>query len=66
MTGKPSSSSPRLLSLLGQAAVKAGKDNDDSRMKAAGERAHRLAAKAIREGKAGKVIDGNTVVIVEK
>jgi len=43
MTSKPSSTSPTLLNLLGKAAVKAGTDNDDSRMTAAGERAHRLA-----------------------
>ena len=66
MTSKPSSSSPRLLRLIGDAAIKAGEDNDDSRMKAAGESAHRLAAKAIREGKAGIVTDGKTTVIEEK
>lgn len=66
MTSKPSSSNPKLLRVLGQAAIKSGTDNDDSRMKAAGERAHRLAAKAIREGKAGIVTDGEITVIVEK
>ena len=67
MTDKPAPSSPRLLSLLGQAAVKSGTDNDDSRMKAAGERALRLARKAMREGKAGIVTDGKgTFAIVEK
>ena len=66
MTSKRSLSSPKLLSLLGQAVVKAGTDNDDSRMTAAGERAHRLAQKAVREGKAGRVTDGEMTVIVEK
>ncbi len=67
MTSKPSSSSPRLLNLLGQAAIKAGTDNDDSRMKAAGERALALAQKAMSEGKAGLVTDGKgTFAIVEK
>ena len=66
MTDKPAPSSPTLLNLLGQAAIKAGTDNDDSRMTAAGERAHRLAQKAIREGKAGSVTDGEITVIVEK
>ncbi len=50
MTDKPSSSNPKLLNLLGQAAVKAGTDNDDSRMKAAGERALALAQIAMSEG----------------
>ena len=67
MTSKPSSSSPLLLNLLGLAAVKAGTDNDDERMVAAGERAHRLARKAIAEGKARLVTDGKgTFAIVEK
>ena len=66
MTDKPAPTSPTLLNPIGQAAIKAGTDNNDSRMTAAGERAHRLAQKAIREGKAGKVIDGDTAVIVEK
>lgn len=66
MTDKPAPTSPKLLSLLGQAAVKAGTDNDDSRMKAAGERALALAQKAMREGKAGLVTDGETTVIIEK
>ncbi len=65
MTSKPSSTDPKLLDLLGQAAVKAGTD-DDSRMRAAGERAHRLARKAISEGRAGIVTDGKTTVIVER
>ncbi len=66
MTDKPAPSSPKLLRVLGQAAIKSGTDNDDSRMKAAGERARRLAQKAIAEGKAGIVTDGETFVIVEK
>ena len=67
MTSKPSSSSPLLLRLIGEAAVKAGADNDDSRMQAAGERALALARKAMREGKGGLVTDGKgTFAIVEK
>ncbi len=66
MTDKPAPTSPKLLSLLGEAAVKAGTDNDDERMKAAGERALALAQKAMREGKAGIVTDGETTVIVER
>ncbi len=66
MTDKPTPTSPTLLNLLGQAAIKAGEDDDDERMVAAGERAHRLARKAIAEGKAGIVTDGETTVIVEK
>ncbi len=67
MTDKPAPSSPTLLNIIGQAAIKAGADNDDSRMKAAGERALALAQKAMREGKAGLVTDGKgTFVIVEK
>ncbi len=67
MTDKPAPSSPTLLNIIGQAAIKAGTDNDDSRMKAAGERALRLAQKAMREGKAGIVTDGKgTFAIVEK
>ena len=67
MTSKPSSSSPLLLRLIGEAAVKAGTDNDDARMKAAGERALALARKARREGKGGLVTDGKgTFAIVEK
>ncbi len=67
MTDKPAPTSPTLLNLLGKAAVKAGMDNDDERMVAAGERAHRLARKAIAEGKAGIVTDGKgTFAIVEK
>ena len=66
MTDKPAPTNPKLLNLLGQAAIKAGEDNDDERMVAAGERAHRLARKAIAEGKAGIVTDGKTTVIVEK
>ena len=67
MTSKPASSSPLLLRLIGEAAVKAGADNDDSRMQAAGERALALARKAMREGKGGLVTDGKgTFAIVEK
>ena len=67
MTDKPAPISPTLLHLLGQAAIKTGEDNDDSRMKAAGERALALAQKAIAEGKAGIVTDDKgTFAIVEK
>ena len=67
MTDKPAPGSPTLLNIIGQAAIKAGTDNDDSRMKAAGERALALAQKAMSEGKAGLVTDGKgTFAIVEK
>ena len=67
MTNKPSSTDPKPLNLLGQAAVKAGTDNDDERMKVAGERALALAQNAMSEGKAGLVTDGKgTFAIVEK
>jgi hypothetical protein len=67
MTDKPAPTNPTLLNLLGKAAVKAGTDNDDLRMKAAGERALALAQKAMREGKAGLVTDGKgTFAIVER
>ena len=67
MTSKPSSSSPLLLRLIGEAAVKAGADNDDSRMQAVADRALALARKAMREGKGGLVTDGKgTFAIVEK
>ena len=65
MTSKPSSSALRL-SLIAQAAEHSAKENPDSSMLAVAERAHRLAAKAIREGKAGSVTDGEITVIVEK
>ena len=67
MTDKPAPTNPTLLNLLGQAAVKAGAENDDSRMVAAGERALALAQKAMRKGKGGLVTDGKgTFAIVEK
>jgi hypothetical protein len=69
MTKKHSStgSNPTCQSLLGCAAIKAGTDNNDSRMVSAGERALRMARKAMREGKAGKIEDGKGgFVIVEK
>ena len=66
MTSKPSSSALRL-SLIAQAAEHSAKENPDSSMLAVGERARRLAAKAIREGKGGLVTDGKgTFAIVEK
>ena len=67
MTDKPAPSSPTLLNIIGQAAIKAGTNNDDERMVAASERALALAQKAMREGKAGIVTDGKgTFAIVEK
>ncbi len=68
MTRKPSSSATALqLRLLEQAARKSAAENDnDSGMLAAAERARKLAAKAIAEGKAGTVTDGKTTVIVER
>ncbi len=65
MTDKPSSNALRL-NLLAQAAEHSARENDDSVMQAMSERARRLAQKAIAEGKAGIVIDGDTAVIVEK
>ncbi len=60
MPSKPSSKGLDLrLSLLAKAADSAG-------MQAAAERARKLAQKAIREGKAGIVTDGETTVIVER
>jgi hypothetical protein len=68
MTSKPSStgSNPLRLTILGKAALKAGRDNDEPQMIAAGERALRLARKAMREGKGGLVTDGEVSAIVEK
>ena len=68
MTSKPSLSGEALrLSLLAQAADHSAKENPDSAMQAVAERARRLAAKAIREGKGGLVTDGKgTFAIVEK
>ena len=68
MTDKPSSSAATALrlNLLAQAAEQSARENDDSAMQEAAERAHRLAQRAIREGKAGTVIEGETAVIVEK
>ncbi len=67
MTSKPSSKGTALrLSLIAQAAEHSARENDDSGMQAAAERARRLAAKAIAQGKAGKVIEGDQAVIVEK
>ena len=60
MPKKPSSKGLDLrLSLLAKAADNAG-------MKAVAERARRLAVKAIAQGKAGSVTEGETTVIVEK
>ena len=75
MTDKPSSkkSNPLRLRLLGEAAVKAGTDNDEPGMVAAGERALRLAEesgrasrKAIRKGKSGFVIENGHMMIIER
>lgn len=75
MTSKPSSkgSNPKLLRMIGQAAVRAGEANNDSRMKAAGERAlaraersEAAARKAIRKGKSGFVTEDGQEMIIEK
>ena len=67
MTSKPSLSGEALrLNLIAQAAEHSAKENPDSAMQAVAERARRLAAKAIREGKAGTVTDGKTTVIEER
>ncbi len=65
MTSKPSSSVLQL-SLLAQAAEHSARENPDSAMQAVAERARKLAAKAIAQGKAGTVIEGDLAVIVEK
>ena len=67
MTSKPSLTGEALrLSLIAQAAEHSARENPDSSMQAAAERARRLAAKAIAQGKAGTVIEGDLDVIVEK
>ena len=67
MTSKPSSSGKALrLNLLAQAAGHSAGENNDAAMQAVAERARRLAQKAIAEGKAGTVIEGDIAVIVEK
>ncbi len=73
MTGKITPSTPTPRSRGGQATEKAGTDSDDERMKAAGERAPRLAEesgrasrKAIRKGKSGFVIEDGHRMIIEK
>ena len=66
MTSKPSSSSPLLLRLIARAAEHSAQRNPDSTMQAVAERARKIAAKAMREDKAGPVTDGETTVIVEK
>ena len=67
MTSKLSLSGTALrLNLLAQAAEHSARENDDSAMQAVAEKARRLAQKEIREGKAGKIVDGQTAVIVEK
>ncbi len=67
MTDKPAPSGKALrLSLLAQAAEHSARENPDSAMQAVAERARRLAAKAIAEGKARTVTDGETTVIVER
>ena len=75
MSKQPSlrKSNPVLLRALGQAAVKAGTDNDEPGMVAAGERALRIAEesgrasrKAIRKGKSGFVIEDGHRMIIEK
>ncbi len=67
MTRKPSLTGEALrLSLIAQAAEYSAKRNPDSSMQAVAERARKLAQKAIGEGKAGIVTDGEITVIVEK
>ncbi len=67
MNSRPSLSGEALrLSLIAQAAEHSAKQTPDSSMQAVAERARRLAQKAIAEGKAGIVIDGDLAVIVEK
>ncbi len=67
MTSKPSLTGEALrLSLLAQAAEHSARENPDSAMQAVAERARKLAAKAIAQGKAGTVIEGDIAVIVEK
>ncbi len=67
MTSKPSLTGEALrLSLLAQAAEHSARENPDSAMQAVAERARKLAAKAIAQGKAGTVIEGDLAVIVEK
>ncbi len=67
MTSKPSLTGEALrLSLLAQAAEHSARENPDSAMQAVAERARKLAAKAIAQGKAGTVTEGNLSVIVEK
>jgi len=67
MTSKPSLTGEALrLSLLAQAAEHSARENPDSSTQAVAERARKLAAKAIAQGKAGTVIEGDLAVIVEK
>jgi hypothetical protein len=72
MTHKPSSanttgSSLKLQQIVGQAAFKAGTDNDGLRMEATDDPALKLAQKAMREGKAGLITDGKgNFAIVER
>ena len=58
---KAPSSTPLHLRLIGEAAK-----NSDARMSAAGDRALQLAQKAMREGKAGPITEGENLVTVEK
>ncbi len=74
MTRKPSLTGEALrLSLIAQAAEYSAKRNPDSSMQAVADRARRLsekaqkfATKAMKEGKAGLVTDGESVAIVER
>jgi len=67
MTDEPTSTGNALrLSLIAQAAEHRARENEDSAMQAVAERARKLAAKAIAQGKAGTVIEGDLAVIVEK
>jgi hypothetical protein len=52
---------------LGQAAKKAGKDNNDPHLESVGDKALALGQKAMREGKAGVITDSEgNFAIVEK
>ena len=69
MTKRPCSmrDNPRQIHLGGEAAKRAGDASNDARMQAAGNRALRIAQKAMREGRGGLIEDGEGgFVIVEK
>jgi hypothetical protein len=69
MPSKPPSkdATPEVLLALGQAAKKADRDESDKRLEAVGDKALALGQKAMREGKAGVVTDGEgNLAIVER